>query len=1016
MKQTLLVLMVILVAPGLAEATGSDLLTSTERAWLDRHPNIVLGVGQDWGPSVIKRGNGEVTGFAADHLALLGRKLGIRLRLEAGPWSRVVAKAEAGELAGLTLSSPLPERKAHFLFTNPFYTSYVFLYLRTGDRLDAAELSALKGKRVGYLKGILRLKNYLASEPGITAVPLDSEKALANGLLDGSLDTVVGAYTLEYWRVSHGVFGFAPTKMMRDAPPQLVISVRKDWPELVDILNKGLAAITTEEMIDLYRRWYGSNYQDLLELAGIPFNADEVDWLRTHRVLRAGISEHSAPIEFLDEKGVPQGISVAYLKRLETLLGIRFELVPVANRQQALQRLEAGTLDVLPAATMSPGRQTRIPFTEPYLTFPAAIFSAADIAYLDGLNALQGKTVAVIQDEVPQDWLQADWSDLELVKVADTQEAVQNMVRGRVFAFVGNLISTSYYIGQSGQTQVKVVGDTPYSFQLGMAVRPDWPILSGILQKGLTGISKREQDTLYHDWISIQYKRQVDYSLLWQVSIAAALILAVILYWNRRLAREVSRRRRAEAGLRVAKDTADRANRTKSNFLANVSHDLRTPLNAILGFAQLLESDRVLDGKHRAQVVGIRQGGERLRGLIDELLDLAKIEAGGFEVVPQEWNREDLLRELDGEFRLRAEDKGLALTIEPAPALPLRLSCDTKRLHQILSNLLDNAIKYTRSGAVSLHMDFEDGMLDLAVTDTGIGISPEQVQMIFEPFRQLGERGKAQGTGLGLAITRQLVQRMGGTITVESTLGQGSVFRVRIPAKVAAGPVVPAKPSSGVDDITGYRRTEGQGTLNILVADDEPENRAILRRMLEPLGFRVTEAEDGGACIELAKSEPPDLILMDLRMPEKDGLEATRALRAHPTLGKIPVVAVTAAAFEQDRSEALAAGCDAHLAKPVLHATLLDVVGALLPLAWVRGVPSRRADEPPPNLNVLGEERRARLIQLVRTGNVTGISGLAEELDADGCCPDLARRIGALADDFDLAGLRRLVEGDGMHG
>ena len=250
--------------------------------------------------------------------------------------------------------------------------------------------------------------------------------------------------------------------------------------------------------------------------------------------------------------------------------------------------------------------------------------------------------------------------------------------------------------------------------------------------------------------------------------------------------------------------------------------------------------------------------------------------------------------------------------------------------------------------------------------------------------------------------------RLGGTLTVDSAPGQGSVFRVDIPAQVVARPGETRPEEPPASRILGYRRTEGQGALRILVVDDEPENREVLRRLLESLGFAVAEAESGRGGIDTAKAWRPDLILMDLRMPEMDGLEATRALRALPAFQDTPIVAVTAAAFAEDRARALAAGCDVHLAKPVPLETLIETLGTRLPLEWLRGE-ARGEVEASLELAALSPEQVERLARLVRTGSVTAVKALADELARDGGCPVLAQRLGVLADEFDIAGLRRLV-------
>lgn len=930
-----------------AAEAGPDLLTPAERAWLAQHPEIVLGVGEEWAPSVVKNANGRFGGFAFDHLDLLNRKLGTHIRLEVGPWHAMVEKAETGRLAGLNLSAPVEQRKAHFLFTQTFNAIHYFIYLRTGEPAPRAGLDGLRGRRIGYLKGILYLRNLLATHPTIEALPLDGTGALANALLGGEVDAVVDSYGLEYWRASHGVLGFAPMRMLPESQTDLVMSIRKDWPELVKILNKGLAAITREEMAELYRRWFGQDYLSRIAPQAA-LTAEEQAWLNEHPVLRVGIDPHWAPVEFVDEAGIAQGISITYLKNMEIMLGVRFEIAKGLSWSEALRQLKEGMIDLLPAMVATPDRRQSYRFTDPYLSFPAAIFSAAAVAYLGDLDALKGKVVAVVRDEATHAWLREQRPELQLLPVEDTREALRKTAAGEAFAFVGNLVTTSYYIGQSGLNQIKVVGETPFVYRLGVGVRRDWPMLAGILQKGLDAIPKSERDAIYHDWISIQYQHRIDYGTLWTVLTLAGLTLFVIVYWNRRLALEVSQRREVETALRDAKDAAEQANRAKSVFLANMSHDLRTPLGAVLGFAQLLERHERLGDRQRQYVDGIRRGGERLLGLVNDVLDLAKVEANRFDLVPVDWNSADLWRELAEMFRGRAEQKGVGFRIEPAPALPRTLSCDLKCLRQILVNLLDNAVKFTGQGEVVLRASFEDDHLILGVADTGVGIPPEQTDGIFEPFHQVGSANhRALGAGLGLSIAKGLVARMGGSLAVESAPGQGSTFWVRIPARAVSlpAPAKIAEPSGS--RVGGYRRTVGQGSLRILIADDEAENRKILRDLLEPLGFVLAEARTGRDCVEMARDWTPDLILMDLRMPDLDGLEATRALRAIPAFRNTPIVAVTAAAFAEDRAQALAAGCDAHFAKPVSLDALIETLGTLLPLEWLYGARSTEASASP---------------------------------------------------------------------
>ncbi len=433
----------------LAQATGPapDPLTPAERAWLAAHPRIVLGAGEDWAPSVVKDAQGNVSGFAVDHLALLNRRLGTDIRIEAGPWHKVVAKAEAGEIDGLMLTAPLDERRARFDFTDPYFTVHDFVFLRTADaaaRAAPAGLHELRGKRVGYLNGTLRISRVLAQHPRLTAVPADSYADLARMLLLGEIDAAIASYSLEYWRASNGALGIVPTTVVRDTEARMVMTIRKDRGELVGILNKGLAALDRDAVEPLYRKWFGADYLNRIATFDLVLTPEERAWLARHPVLRVGIDPTWAPVEYVDANGVARGMSLAYLERIGRMLDTRIELVPDLSWADAMARLGDRALDVLPAIAATPERREKIAFTEPYLSFPAAIFSAAGVAYLGGPESLKGRRVAVARGEAVVDWLRDEWPDLELVLVGDTREGLRKVADGDAFAFIGNLVTTSH--------------------------------------------------------------------------------------------------------------------------------------------------------------------------------------------------------------------------------------------------------------------------------------------------------------------------------------------------------------------------------------------------------------------------------------------------------------------------------------------------------------------------------------------------------------------------------------------
>ncbi|WP_437287277.1 AAA family ATPase [Sorangium sp. So ce406] len=392
------------------------------------------------------------------------------------------------------------------------------------------------------------------------------------------------------------------------------------------------------------------------------------------------------------------------------------------------------------------------------------------------------------------------------------------------------------------------------------------------------------------------------------------------------------------AELHVAKEAAERANQAKSDFLSSMSHELRTPLNGIMGYSQILVRSPELPPRGREVLHLIQKSSDHLLALINDVLDLAKIEAGKIEPVLREFQFPPFVKTVVDLCRVRAQEKGIALTHALRGAALKAVHADEKRLTQVLLNLLGNAIKFTERGGVSLDVEVLEErvpagrMVRFRVEDTGPGIAPEHLSRIFEPFEQVGDqRAKAEGTGLGLAITKKLVEQMGGAIQVQSQIGVGSVFTVTLPlaeARSSASPIV----DDGWEAIVGYRGERRA----ILVVDDNADNRAVVRELLAPLGFDLREADGGEAALRVAAQHPPALILMDLAMPGMDGHEATRRLRQMPELGRVVIVASSASNSEAERRESARSGCDDFLPKPIKASALLDRISGLLGVEWLR--------------------------------------------------------------------------------
>ncbi len=477
------------------------------------------------------------------------------------------------------------------------------------------------------------------------------------------------------------------------------------------------------------------------------------------------------------------------------------------------------------------------------------------------------------------------------------------------------------------------------------------------------------------------------------------------------------------AQLQEAKEKAEVASQAKSEFLSSMSHELRTPLNGILGYAQILKRDSHLTANQKKGLNVIHQSGNHLLTLINDILDLAKIEARKLELYLTDLHLGSFLSGVAGIIKMRALEKDILFEYKTAPNLPMGIRADEKRLRQVLLNLLGNAVKFTDWGKVALSVSLvkpeadnsHQQTLRFEVKDTGVGIKPEELAKIFQPFEQVGDvKRRGAGTGLGLTISRQLVELMGGEIQVSSEFGKGATFWFE-----ASFPV--AEPVTTLDQLAESKRIVGyQGKpRQILIVDDKEENRLVLQNMLEPLGFEITLGEDGQQEIELAQQIQPDCILTDLVMPVKTGFEAVEEIRNLPPLKDVVIIAISASVLDMDQEKSRFLGCDFFLPKPIDETKLLAALQEYLQLEWIYEavIESNSADlvnietataqelvPPPP-------EEIEILYELAMLGNMKKIRDRAihlEELDEK--YVPIATKLKNLAQGFQEKAILNLIE------
>jgi polar amino acid transport system substrate-binding protein/two-component system sensor histidine kinase EvgS len=964
--------------------------TPEEKAWLQTHHDVIVGGGPDWAPFDFVNKDGVYDGIAKDYLELISKQTGLNFIFKIDKWSNNLKKIKDGSIDLLDAVYYTKERTKFMNYTRAYFEMLDYFFIR--DDLNVKNIKDLDGKIVAIPKGYAHEEIIKKDFPFIKILHVDTFFQAIDAVLQKKADILFDTYaSLSYILKKESINTIIPFKAYRGkSVMKLHMTTTKNKPILASIIDKALYNISNQDKKEIYYKWLGKNINDTSEK--LQLTKKEQEWIDKHPVLK--YSEINWEPMSIIEHNKMIGIMGEYIKIISKKTGIKFQFVPSKSWNEVLEKFKNKKIDMIPGIGDSDYEAKLGLTSKTYAEFPFVLVTKTNESFINNIDELANtnKIIAVPKYYTSYNYLKENKPNIKIVATKNIFEALELVKNSKAYAFLGHMAIAMHYVGNYYPSTLHISGKVNYYFKHKVLLQKDDKTFLDVVNKVLNSITEEEHLHIKNKWIHVQVKEAKDYTVMYQIAFILLLIIFGTFYWNRKLTKEIQERKELEKKLLKAKRVADAANKSKSEFLANMSHEIRTPMNAIVGFTELL-NEQLEEPRLKAYVKTIQNASNTLLTLINDILDLSKIEAGKLKIKKTPTNLTNLANEVSSIFTMSIQKKGLELLLDIDKDIPSSLLLDEVRLRQILFNLIGNAVKFTQHGFIKFRIrvfDVKEHLsklnIEISIEDSGIGIAKDQLEKIFKEFEQTDghDSRKFGGTGLGLSISKRLSEMMGGDISVKSIEGKGTTFSVHlydVDISSIQNENQDQQDTTNIKNIIFHKAT-------ILVVDDIQDNRELIKKNFEDTNVNVITANDGYEALEAFKEKNPDLVLMDIRMPNMDGYEASKRLKE---ISDVPIIALTASVM-QSHEEQINKNkyFDGYLRKPVLRRSLYLELSKFLDFDDAKEVAKdeksfQLSDKAKSNLdiilNTLDGEIKLLYKKVTDTNNIADIKDLAQEIE-----------------------------------